>query len=175
MCTLDGSQPAIAEYFRATTGTGPGFQCDATVTSCVDLGPGTRNHIGTDAAGRILLGPDDGGGATEVRLSGSLSLKTNLIVGAAIDLNFNAFMVNSWPDYPVVVSDADGLKVAPATTLKTCTSALEGTLQSLTFAAGSGNTTRLCYCTSDGAASPAYHWQNVATGFIGTGGGDCPL
>jgi hypothetical protein len=55
-------------------------------------------------------------------------------------------------------------------TLSTCNATTEGTVAS-DVASGSTTTskrTKLCYCTSDGAGSPAYAWQNLATATLGT-------
>ena len=53
-------------------------------------------------------------------------------------------------------------------TLTTCALALEGSVVRQGGAAGSGIRTKLCMCTSDGAASPVYAWQNLASAAIGT-------
>ncbi len=52
--------------------------------------------------------------------------------------------------------------------LSTCDSSIEGQLETdVLSGASTGKRTKLCLCTSDGAA--AYAWQNVATATIGTG------
>jgi hypothetical protein len=65
--------------------------------------------------------------------------------------------------------DEDGSRLGTRVTLKTCAAAYEG-MVSLDVASGSTTTskrTKFCLCTSDGAASPAYAWQNLATGTLG--------
>ena len=54
-------------------------------------------------------------------------------------------------------------------TLGTCDSDAEGTT-ALDVASGvsTGARTRLCLCTSDGAGTPAYAWQNLASATVGT-------
>lgn len=184
-CTLDGTVPAVATYFRATTtdGAGSGFACDGTLTSCIDLGPGTRNSIGTNAPGEILLGPGSGSG-TMVRVFGTITAldvtaqnftAANVVTySAALDQGTSAFMRNTNPGKAVLVSDTEGLQLSTSTTLAACSAALVGTLKPQGFAAASGTRTRLCFCTTDNAASPAYRWQNVASASIGTTDTECP-
>jgi len=51
-----------------------------------------------------------------------------------------------------------------------CNSSREGQVQNAGEGGGTnrGARTRLCLCTSDGAASPTYAWQNIVTGNVGT-------
>lgn len=173
-CTLDGTAAAIAPYFRATTTTGTGYQCDAMLASCVDLGPGTRNFIGTNLAGDILLGPDTGN-STVVRLFGSLYVSNITQSAGAFDSYFNAYLVNTFAGMPLAVNDDEGLRIVGATSLKACSATLRDTLKSLTFADASGEPDRLCWCRSDNAASPVYRWVNVISGTVGTTTTECPL
>lgn len=54
-------------------------------------------------------------------------------------------------------------------TLEACRAGLEGLVSRDILAGGTtGKRTKLCLCTSDGAGSPAYAWQNLATGTVGT-------
>lgn len=122
MCTLDGTQPGIATYYRATATTGTGFQCDATLTSCVDLGPGDRNSIGTNPAGDILWGPASGS-TTTVRIFGNLTLNNVLTVAGSIDLygsggSGGGNLNNTFPSSPVRVTDADGLIINGTSAIK---------------------------------------------------------
>lgn len=175
----------MATYYRATTtdGAGSGFACDGQLASCVDLGPGARNSIGTNAAGDILLGPGTGTG-TMVRLFGTLvALDVNAVnftasnvvtYSSALDQGTSAFMRNTNAGKPVLVSDAEGLQVSTSTVLAPCIAALVGTLKPLGFAAASGTRTRLCFCTTDNGATPSYRWQNVASAAVGTTDTECP-
>lgn len=62
----------------------------------------------------------------------------------------------------------DGSFVSAAATLQTCAAATEGLIARDAAAGGSsGSRTRICICTSDGAATPAYAWQNVGSGSLG--------
>jgi hypothetical protein len=57
-----------------------------------------------------------------------------------------------------------------AKTLDTCAAATEGYIERDTLAGGTSTThaTRVCLCQSDGAASPAFKWRNMASGTLGT-------
>jgi hypothetical protein len=60
------------------------------------------------------------------------------------------------------------LKVQSAT-LATCASGTEGNISRDAAAGGtSGHRTRVCLCTSDGAGTPGYKWQNMVSGTLGT-------
>ena len=68
-----------------------------------------------------------------------------------------------------VISQNNGYRSIP-NTLISCDATKEG-LMSADGASGGTNTThrsRLCYCTSDGAASPTYAWRNMTSGTVGT-------
>lgn len=50
-----------------------------------------------------------------------------------------------------------------------CSAGNEGKIRRDTAAGGtSGARTRICLCTSDGAGTPAYAWQNIVSGTVGT-------
>jgi hypothetical protein len=51
------------------------------------------------------------------------------------------------------------------TTLETCNSYAEGITERQGGVASSGVRTKLCFCTSDGAASPVYAWKNITDYF----------
>jgi hypothetical protein len=61
--------------------------------------------------------------------------------------------------------DINGMKLN-AGTLGTCNAGLEGKV-TLISAAGAVRT-HMCLCTSDGAGTPAFAWQNMATGTVAT-------
>lgn len=121
-CALASSTSAFASYFRATTVTAGqvGFQCDGVNPQCVDLGPGSRNAIGTNILGEILLGPGSGN-TTVVRNFGDyvgLGITgSNVTALAAFILGTNSFLVNSSAN-PVRVTDADGLQINGTTAIK---------------------------------------------------------
>lgn len=62
-------QPVSAERYVATASTGTGFACNSALGSCIDLGPGTANFIGTNGSGDVLIG--DSGVNPVVRLGAS--------------------------------------------------------------------------------------------------------
>lgn len=65
--------------------------------------------------------------------------------------------------------DFNGSMKQVAATLRTCAAGTEGLITRDAAAGGStGARTRYCLCTSDGGGSPAYAWQNLVTGTVGT-------
>jgi hypothetical protein len=63
----------------------------------------------------------------------------------------------------------DGVLKQASSTLVTCASGTEGDI-ALDAAGGAstGHRTRRCMCTSDGGGTPAYAWQNMVSGTVGT-------
>jgi hypothetical protein len=117
-CSLDPAAVGIAPSYRATTTTDTGYQCDALLTSCVDLGPGARNFIGSNVAGDITLGPQSGN-TTVVRTWGSMYVTNILQVASQVDiLGSSAHLANTFPSAPVRVTDADGLIINGTSAIK---------------------------------------------------------
>lgn len=121
VCTLDGTADAIAVRYRATATTGTGFQVDAVLDCGFDTGPGTRNCIGTNAVGDILLGPGSGN-STVVRAFGDVNaiqvFGSNITAATAFILTNNAFLTNSTAAKAVLVTDVDGFQINGTTALK---------------------------------------------------------
>lgn len=117
VCTLDGSTQAIATSYRATTTTGTGYQCDAVLSSCIDLGPGANNFIGTNVAGDIVLGPGSGNSAV-VRIFGTQYVNNFVQSTAGFDVYFNGALFNSFTGQPLKVADAEGLTINGTTAIK---------------------------------------------------------
>lgn len=111
-------QDVSANTYTATATTGPGFSADAVLTCAFDLGPGGRNCLGTNLAGDVLLGPDDGGSGTEVRVSGSISALNLNLVNGNLNLVNNAVITNPQPGKPVAVVEEEGLSINGTTPLK---------------------------------------------------------
>jgi hypothetical protein len=66
------------------------------------------------------------------------------------------------------LSTDTSLKIG-ATAVGTCNAGAEGAMRRDTVGGGTGgHRTRVCLCTSDGAGSPAYAWQNMVSGTVGT-------
>ena len=125
VCSLDPASTAITERYRATATTGTGYQCDATLDSCVDLGPGTRNTVGTNVAGAVCLGPCSGSG-TAVLVFGDMTISNVTTIGAALDFSGSSFIRNPLGG-TVKVTDPDGLVI-------NATSAIKGVVRaSVTF------------------------------------------
>lgn len=128
-CALASSTSAFATYYRATTTTlgQVGFQCDGVNPQCVDLGPGTRNMLGTNASGDILLGPGSGSG-TVVRNFGNyiglditgqnLTASNVLSYTAALNQGNTGFMQNTNSGKPVLVTDPEGFQINGTTAIK---------------------------------------------------------
>lgn len=121
MCTLDGTQAGVATSYRATATTGTAYQVDSVLECGYDTGPGTRNCIGTNVSGDILLGPGSGS-TTIVRNFGDyIGLQitgSNVTASAAFILGNNAFLVNSTGVKPVLVTDSDGFQINGTTAIK---------------------------------------------------------
>lgn len=127
MCTLDGTQAGIATSYRATTTSGTAFQTDAVLECSFDTGPGSRNCIGTNVSGEILLGPGSGSG-TMVRnfgdyvglaITGQNLTATNVIsYTAALDQGNTGFMRNTNSGKPVLVTDTEGFNINSTTSIK---------------------------------------------------------
>jgi hypothetical protein len=84
------------------------------------------------------------------------------------DLNADGQMYMRFDNSTKFTFDDDGYLVTAAAALTTCASGIEGAIMRDSAAGGTtGKRTKLCLCTSDGAGSPAYAWQNLATGTIG--------
>jgi hypothetical protein len=68
------------------------------------------------------------------------------------------------------ITNVNTFKFTTVNGLVTCASGTEGAIYLLsgTGRTGTGARSRLCFCTSDGAASPAYAWQNLISGTVGT-------
>lgn len=63
----------------------------------------------------------------------------------------------------------DGSIVNTAVTLQACAAGLEGAITRDAVGGGTGgHRTRICVCTSDGAGSPGYKWQNMVSATLGT-------
>lgn len=169
-------QDLTAKSLTVTASAGTGLKCNSALADCMDLGPGARNSVGTNSSGEILLGPDDGGAGTTARLSGTLRASQIILNNGSQDVAFHGFLQNSFNGYPVNLEDQDGtrLRPYPAANLKQCNDgSIDGVTEGTFFvkAAGSSSGTRLCICTSDGAATPAYAWVsvNLLSGTISTG------
>lgn len=168
--TLDPARDDTATRYVAVATTGKAYDVNSVLTCALDLGPGANNCLGTDGSGNVVIG---GGGVPNVLfgITGNVSISGNggvTITNSALNAFFNTILTNTASGKPVLVDDADGFRIA-AKTLPACGTVLEGT-ELIDSAAGgtSGARTRKCLCTSDGAGAPAYAWQNMVTGTVGT-------
>lgn len=70
--------------------------------------------------------------------------------------------------------DRNGSIWIASATLDTCAAGIEGKMSRDTASGGTtGNRTTMCLCTSNGAGTPSYAWQNMVTGTVGSTTG-CP-
>lgn len=161
-------QTVVAERYRATAATGTGFACDAALTTCLDSGPGANNGIGTDGTA-LQLATGAGTGIVNIGEAAQIILAENgnfTNSNGAMILNGTTFLVNQTANRPVLVDSANGFKVQPKT-LPTCAAAIEWAIVAdVASGVSTAARSRLCVCTSDGAA--AYAWQNVVTGTVDT-------
>lgn len=144
---------------------------------------GNVNVIGgtvyTPSSGATIKGnAPDSGSAVGVIIDNAASLTTT---GAKIlsVRNFNSEKASIDKDGTAVfnsLSTSGNLIVGwtmtmnVATTPGTCGASAEGRIIRVTGTGGTATAkrTQLCLCTSDGAATPVYAWQNMAGGALGT-------
>lgn len=157
-------QPIAASTYAATTLTGSGHTCTAALAACFDPGPGTCNEYGTNGSGEIILGGTDCNPTIRWGDSSVISGSSWTNVNGAINCEGACVIRNNAG--PLRVPDT--VLMGPQTLL-TCDATIEW---AVAMDATSGGTTgarsRGCMCTSNGAGTPAYAWQNLATGTVGT-------
>ena len=113
----------------------------------VDLGTGANDYLYSDGTG--------------IQTPGQIT-----VVGRSY---FRGYLGNDSSGQPLFTDDAEGFQLASTAALPTCAASLEGTFKrDGTTGAASTARTRVCLCTSDGAASPAYAWVNAVSGTVGT-------
>jgi hypothetical protein len=148
-----------AERFVATAGSGDGFACDSQLGSCFDVG-GACGQIGRDGSGFIQIGDGcspvvDVGDTTRIQ-SGQM-----ILTNGGLFLDGTTYIQNQ--SGPVRIDDT--ARYVPRV-LDTCVAGLEFSLATdVASGASTGARSRICLCTSDGAA--AYAWQNIVTANVG--------
>jgi hypothetical protein len=155
----------VAERFTSSATAGASFTCNATLASCLKM-PGADFVIGSDGTS-ILLGPT-ASTTCQVKVGASLLFKCNgeALVNGPLD-QYNAGYFKNAIGGAVKVDDAEGFNIA-AKSLGTCAAGREGDEARDALAGGTtGALTRRCLCTSDGG-TPAYKWQNMVSGNLGT-------
>lgn len=123
-------QPVSADSYTATTTVGPGHSCSSQLASCVDLGPGSCNFLGTDASGRIRLA--DSGCVPEVWIGDEttkLQPGNITVANGAISVD-NSIMRNNVSG-ALTVDDPDGLKVTTQVATPSCAAGSAGTFSTL--------------------------------------------
>jgi hypothetical protein len=133
---------ATAPAFSSTAASGSNAFGVTTNGARVDFGAGANDYASSDG--------------TTVTFAGPISTTTiNASSGTVPMLTVSNFL--SWSGAYDLVSFG-------------CDSSREGRMMRAQSTGGtnSGARTKLCVCTSDGAASPSYAWQNLASGAVGT-------
>jgi hypothetical protein len=179
-----------ASSYTATAASGSnGFSC--TTNGCrFDIGTGASDHFTSDGsvietsthirANRFIATA----GVYEASSGSSVLIRSGQSTGTAATTPAYRFAVNPatlstagdlvatfYRDNgttSVLSIDKDGAVLPVGGTLRTCASALEGLIARDSAAGGTtGNRTRVCVCTSDGAGTPAYAWVNLGSGTVG--------
>ena len=135
------------------------------------LSQGIQNPAGV--AGSFTATAPSGGNAVKLATGAAICLNaptctitikhdgTNILLnGAVVALGANATMSTSGR-----LTVSSGVQ-SSNNTLPTCAAGTLGLLLTQSTAASTVRT-RLCYCTSDNAASPTYAWQNLASAALG--------
>lgn len=122
--------------FIATAANGvAGYGCNSALASCVDLGPGACNGLGTDGTASIILGTNPNGtpcapvvkfGATgNVQITGNGGI---LLANTALDMNNNSVLTNTAAGKPVLVNEENGFRLTGYSATPTCNSGATGTV-----------------------------------------------
>lgn len=123
-------QNISANSYTATASSGSGFSCSSQLESCVDVGPGACNYIGTDASGRIRIGTSCspevwlGDGTTRIQPGNVQVINGALFVSGSYIQNASTGAV--------LIDDADGLEINPQASTPTCAAGNAGTFSTLT-------------------------------------------
>lgn len=152
------AESCAAVSYEATATSGTGLSCTAALEVCIDLGPGTANHIGTDGSGRIRFGDDTHG--PEVWLGGGETrLQPGQVTTGYISLEGGSSGIRQ---LTTAIVPIEGTTRLVPVALGTCGASSEfGMRGDIAAGASTGARTRLCLCTSDGAGSPVYEWRNI--------------
>jgi hypothetical protein len=158
--TCGVNMSCVAESFTATATSGTAFAVTSQLTCAVDLGPGALDCLGTDGSGFVTL-PD---GAV-------LKVGDTVLQNAQVTI-VNGYLTLSNSAIRRLAGDAvpiEGGARSVAAALGACNAGNEWTLKADSASgASTSHRSRLCLCTSDGAGTPAYAWQNAVSGTVGT-------
>lgn len=127
----------------------------------VKYGTSSASEVFADSGNNVCVGRLSGG-----RASGNLFAQVvygyTLVGDGSVAARGYAGFINDQTNFAARLSDPDGTAFIPVTAMptKACgqPEVPEGTV--VAFAAASPIATRLCLCTSDGAATPTFAWQN---------------
>lgn len=131
------------------------------------LGNATSDTL-TLLSGRLRLAPQTVNNGAVFYWDNSIGFvignQLNLAVGAALLADYVESRTSS---QPLQLSATHGYRAIPRSAVGTCGSSAEPEGTQITLLATSTSRTRHCLCTSDGAGTPAYAWENNR-GDVGT-------
>jgi hypothetical protein len=143
----------------ATASSGTAVAATSQLACAVDFGPGAADCIGTNGSGYITA---DSNAVFDV---GTSRVQNDQVTTVYLTM-INGGTIRRLDSAPISI---EGGVRNVAAALGTCSAGTEWTIKADTASGVStGARSRSCLCTSDGAGSPAYAWQNVVTGNLGT-------
>lgn len=157
-----------AEAFVATAASGYGLECQsASADGCVKLGPASCNVVGEDpVTGYVLFGKRGVCTPEAVDIGNTRLQSGQVITGGYFTLTSSVAGSIRSLSGPVPV---EGVLRHVPDTLGTCNATNEFGVKGDSSSGGTtGDRSRICLCTSDGGGTPAYAWQNVVSGTVGT-------
>lgn len=164
--TASPTRTDTARYYIATATTGSAFTCNAQLASCIDLGPGSCDALGTTSGGSIRVGGEACAPTLLIGGGGNVTIKGAGIdfVNAGVDFGNNTALQNTYAGKPVWFNEESGILLQPfsSASLPECGTGgapkvPEGTHRMV--AAAGASATRFCLCIINGAA--AYEWRNL--------------
>lgn len=122
-------QNISANSYTATASSGSGLSCSSQLESCIDLGPGSCNYIGTDSGGRVRIGASC---APEVWIGDGT---TRMQPGNVQILNGALFLNNTYVQNlsggSVLIDNTAGFQLTPKVATPACAGANAGTFSAL--------------------------------------------
>lgn len=143
----------VSATFTATTTTGSGFACNSALASCIDLGPGSCNSLGTDGSGAVLVGGDACAPTVKFGSTGNVTITGNggiTLANAGLDLNNNTTMMNTASGKPILVNEESGFRLTPYSATPTCNAGAAGNFST------DSDDNRAYYCNGTAAQTIAF-------------------
>lgn len=164
------ASPSVSGAWTSTTGSGANAFAVATNGARVDFGSGAADYASSDGTTVNFAGPLSVPSDTKICLNGTTCTKALSYVIATDQMTFTGILratsaINSDGSVAgTTASFSTGVRITASQTLPTCASGNEGVTYRQSGGT-SGARTKLCLCTSDGAGTPAYAWQNITSFF----------